>query len=211
MLYLNQVMCMLASKRYKEITGRCYVYNIMPITNIPSVMCNGILSFNLAEKIDHQSVAMNTAQQRRAAVRMPDGRSLHDYANLYFSYWNPMLSVRRGFNDKICILALYSSVLDIAGCVVSDQNAAADLTRFYPAKIGIEKINFAKVHAESWKHSDIYEESQHKKIKCAEILVPDFIEPTYIAGAYVHSERARQEMTKAGFSQRIVVTLRAFF
>ena len=202
---------MLPSERYKELTGKLYVYNIMPIDNISSVVRNGILSFNLAERIDHQSVAMNDVQARRSAVRMPDGRSLHDFANLYFSFWNPMLSKRRGLNDKICILALHTSVLDIDGCVVSDQNAAADLTRFYPAEIGIEQIDFAKVHAKSWKHDNVYEESRHKKIKCAEVLVPNCVEPAYIAGANVHSEAAKQKMVENGFLWPIVVEPSVFF
>ena len=36
-------------------------------------------------------------------------------------------------------MAIHSLVLDIEGCVVSDQNAASLTVRFYDADIGFEK------------------------------------------------------------------------
>jgi hypothetical protein len=56
---------------------------IMPIKNLPSVMKRGILSNRRADSVPHESVADPEIQARRARVRVPGGRPLHEYANLY--------------------------------------------------------------------------------------------------------------------------------
>lgn len=38
--------------------GRKSVYNIQPINNIPSVIRYGILSYNRAQELNHESIAM---------------------------------------------------------------------------------------------------------------------------------------------------------
>lgn len=203
---------MLPSIRYHEITRRKYVYNIMPIANIPTVMQYGIVCYNRANRLAHTSIAITGVQELRDKVTIPNGRNLHDYASLYFSFWNPMLSVRRNQNEQLCILAVKSTVLDIEGCIVSDRNAAVELARFYPPHIGLEKIDFSKVHAEFWiGHTNPYENSEHKTIKCAEVLIPDYVPLEYIAGAYVVSEEAKQDLLNAGFDRQILVKSNYFF
>ena len=61
------------------------LHYITPIENLPSILKYGILSHRRVEKLDHKSVAMADVQARRAAVRIPGGRPLHEYANLYFN------------------------------------------------------------------------------------------------------------------------------
>ena len=89
----------LASERYYELTTKKYVYNIMPIANIPSVLQHGIVCFDQMQKFQHSSIAMNDVQERRSRVEIPNGCSLHQYANLYFSFHNPMLYKRQGLAD----------------------------------------------------------------------------------------------------------------
>ena len=54
-----------------------------------------------AKSIKHSSVAMSEIQGRRDLVMVPNGRSLHEYANLYFDPRNPMMFKRR--NEDICV------------------------------------------------------------------------------------------------------------
>ena len=89
---------MRASDRFEEITHQTGLYNIQPINNIPSIMKRGLLSNEKARKINHTSIAMNEVQDRRDLIRIPNGLRLHQYANLYFDPWNPMLSKRRNQN-----------------------------------------------------------------------------------------------------------------
>ncbi len=59
------------------------LHYITPIGNVPSILQQGILSHAGASRLQHQSVAMQEMQDRRARVRVPGGRPLHEYANLY--------------------------------------------------------------------------------------------------------------------------------
>jgi hypothetical protein len=52
---------------------------------------------------------------------------------------------------------------------------------------------------------------KRKRIKCAEILVPDVIAYEYIIGAIVVNEQARQELILQGFEKKIVIEPKTFF
>lgn len=78
------------SEKYREITGKKCFFNIMPLENIASVIENGILSHDNINT-EHKSIAMSEIQERREKVYVPNGLRLHQYANLYFDYKNPML------------------------------------------------------------------------------------------------------------------------
>ena len=67
------------------------LHYISPIANLVSIMQRGILSNRRAAKLQHQSVAKQEVQDLRAKVRVPGGRALHEYANLYICARNPML------------------------------------------------------------------------------------------------------------------------
>lgn len=197
---------------YRAITRKRFLYNITAIDNIPSIMQNGILCHDRASRIQHTSVAIESVQSRRADVRIPNGRQLHQYANLYFDYHNPMLSYLRAQNEELCILALSASVLDIPDCIVSDRNAAVAIAMFYPANEGIDKLDYEKILAQFWLHpDDEVEERNHKAIKCAEILVPDHIPYNYVSAACVVSETAKEQLIHKGFNREIIVDAEKFF
>ena len=200
------------SALYYELTGRRHVYNIMPIQNIPSVIRYGIVCYDTMSKLPHESVAMNEVQQRRDSVIIPGGHRLHSYANLYFAYDNPMLYSRKDQAEKICILAVSAKVLDIEGCVVSDQNAATGLVRFYPPALGIQSIDFNLVFARYWTHpEDFCLQILHKHVKCAEILIPESVPYKFINGAYVYNQQALELLSEYGFTRKIIVEPKEFY
>ena len=202
---------MLASARYYEIAKRKFVYNIMPIENIPSVRQHGIVCFNQMQQFQHSSIAMNEVQERRSRVEIPNGLSLHQYANLYFSYHNPMLFKRKDMAEDLCILALSSTVMDIEGCILSDRNAATSLVRFYSPIEGLEKLDFQKIHAKYWTDDSPLVQRENKAIKCAEILVPYYIPTDYIIGAYVVCNESAEQLRSCGFDKEIKVSSKVFF
>jgi hypothetical protein len=136
---------------------------------------------------------------------------LHRYANLYFTYHNPMLYARQAQAENICILLISCSVLDTSGCIVTDRNAATDLVKFYPPEEGIRQIEFDKVFAQYWIHDDPYEQINHKAIKCAEVLVPHKVPYDQIMGACVVSENAKQKLQETGFDRTISVRPKVFY
>lgn len=162
----------------------------MPIANLASVLENGILSHERAERLKHRSVAMQEVQDRRDVKQVPQGLRLHQYANLYFDARNPMLSKRRSEAETLCVLAIARSVLKRPDVVITDQNAASDYVRFYhPTHWNM--IDFNDVFDTDWRHpDDARRQYQHKSRKCAEVLVPHAVPPELLQGAYVVSETA---------------------
>lgn len=184
----------------------------MPIENIPSVLSRGILCFEEAKKfINHISIANEEVQEKRDKKIVPNGLRLHQYANLYFTYHNPMMYVKKNEAENLCILVISSSVLDIDGCVVSDRNAASSYVRFYSPIDGVEMIDFEKVFAEYWLHDNYYEWVEHRAIKCAEILIPNYIPFKYIEGAYVLDNNSMDRLLELGFYKQIAVNRSVFF
>lgn len=168
------------------------LHYITAIENVPSISQYGILSHNLAEQLAHDSVAMPEIQERRSNKQIPGARPLHEYANLYFDAHNPMLSKCRVRNSGICVLRVNASVLDQAGVIVTDRNAASGWARFWPGAEGLANINRDRVFARYWLHQDDpYEEMRHKSEKCAELLVPDRVGAHLIVGAYVANQNAQ--------------------
>ena len=172
-----------------EIMNRADVtelHYITAIANVTSILQHGILSHTLAGQLAHDSVAMPEIQERRRNKQIPGARPLRDYANLYFDAHNPMLSRCRQRNNEICILRIDHSVLELPNVIVTDRNAATDLVRFWRVAEGLVRLDYQRLFAQYWTHpDDLYDQSNHKAEKCAEVLVPDRLAAQMIMGAYV--------------------------
>lgn len=201
----------MVSDAYTMRTGREYLYNIMPLKNIPSVITYGILCYERVVALQHESVAMEEVQSKRARVIVPNGLPLHRYANLYFDYRNPMMYKRKDMASELCILGVRNKVLDWQGCVVTDSNAASHYAHFMSPADGLKGIDFGRVYARSWVHDDPYEKWRHKVQKCAEILIPEVVPYSEIVAACVWSDETKSQLVKLGFDKPIVVAPDAFF
>jgi hypothetical protein len=187
------------------------LHYITPIANVPSILQHGLLSHNRAKKIAHQSVAMPEIQQLRSVKVVPGGRPLHDYVNLYFHARNPMLYKRQAQHQELCVLRISPDALDFPSAIICDGNAASDYTRFWPSPGGLRFLSGDDVFAEWWTDANPIEESRKRRIKCAEVLVPDQIEVCYITGAYVSCPAAQGALAAAGFRLPITVDAHLFF
>ncbi len=167
---------------------------ITPIKNMGSIYTLGILSHKKAEKISHQSVAMDEIQERRKKVVVPGGRPLHQYVNLYFHAGNPMMFKRKDFYKGLCIVKVSKDVLNLPQVVISDRNASSDYVRFYAVSEGLRVIDKERVFARYWNHDDPIEKFRHVFEKCAEVLVPDKVPKEFILGAYVSSEDSKVKL-----------------
>lgn len=58
------------------------LHYITPIRNVPSILRLGLLSYRRAQRLNHESVADETVQLKRADKNVPGGQRLHDYVNL---------------------------------------------------------------------------------------------------------------------------------
>ena len=199
------------SELFTQITKLTELYNIQAIDNIPSIMQRGLLSHEKSSEIKHTSIAMKEVQDRRDKICIPNGMSLHRYANVYFDPRNPMLYVRRNENFNLCILKFSRDILDINGIVLSDRNASSNYASFYQPDIGLRKIDFELVYARYWTDENPYEHMRKKSIKCAEVLVPYRIPYEYVVGAAVVNETAKQKLEDVGFDKEIVIEPKMFF
>jgi len=187
------------------------LHYITPINNIPSILQHGILSHKRAERITHETVALQEVQERRKDKRLPTGKWLHDYVNLYICARNPMMYRRRDLHQDLCVLRISPEVLDIRGAVVADRNASSEYAAFYPSPEGLRKVNGEMVFSEYWTHSDQILEWEHKPIKCAEILIPNRLDPLYIMGAYGSARQTVKCLRENGLTGNIVVDEHMFF
>lgn len=184
---------------------------ITPIQNVPSIMKYGILCHQKAKSLHHVSVAMQEVQDRREGKAVPGGLPLHKYANLYISARNPMLFKRRGEHADICVLRVSTDILDLPNVVISDGNAASNYTAFLASPDGLARIDKDLVFAEYWTHSDQIIKWRKANAKCAEVLVPDGVEPKFIMGIYVSGQEAEQELKALGCTLPITINGHLFF
>ena len=174
------------------------LHYITPLANVSSICKLGILSHQKARNRVHDSVAMPEIQEKRSQVIVPGGRRLHEYANLYICARNPMLRKRRDQHDQLCVLRVSPSVLDLRGVVISDQNASSSHCRFVAAPAGLSIVNQDLTFAEFWTDPDPITAWRCKSAKCAEVLVPDRVDPRFLMGAYVSCEEAQRRFAGMG-------------
>jgi hypothetical protein len=185
---------------------------IVPIATVPSILRRGILSHRRADSVSHESIALQGVQDHRAKVIVPNGRPLHDYANLYICPRNPMLLKRRDIHDQICVLRVSSDVLDMPNVVVTNSNAGSKYVRFSPALGGLAIVDKDRTFSRWWNHpDDQMEKWRHSAQKCAEVLVPDVVPVRYINGAYASCEESNQTLVAAGFNSPVAITRDLFF
>ena len=190
------------------------LHYICPIGNLPSIVARGLLSHKRAARIEHHSVAMQEIQERRKDILVPGARPLHEYVNLYINGRNKMMyKVVRGHGAAtVCVLRVDTAVLDLPGAIVVDQNASSGHARFAPAPKGLALINEELVFAEYWNHPDDPVESmRHGSIVCAEILVPDRLDPRYISGVHVKDQEVAATIRSAAPDVRVTINPYLFF
>lgn len=187
------------------------LHYITPIDNVPSIIKLGILSHAGAAEIEHVSVAMDEIQQRRARVVVPGGRPLHEYANLYLCARNPMTYKRRNKHADLCVLRVGVNVLDHPGVVVTDGNAASDYTRFAPAPEGLAIVDEELTFAEYWTDADEASAWRKKRTKCAEVLVPNYVNQSLIYGVYVSNRRSLRRFNRLNTDLNVDINGHIFF
>lgn len=190
------------------------LHYITAIDNLPSMMQYGLLSHRRAANLSHRSVALQVIQGLRSKKQVPGGQHLHEYVNLYINARNAMLSrvlVDASVHD-ICVVRVSTDVLDLPGVAIADQNAASDYVRFTNAPSGLARIDRATVFAQYWTHpGDQIAEWRHKSAMCAEVLVPDVVDPGYLGGVYVGSQKAQQRVAALGSTLLATLDPQKFF
>jgi hypothetical protein len=154
---------------------------------------------------------MQEIQERRAKVKVPGGRRLHEYVNLYISARNPMLYLRRGDHESLCVLQISPEVLDLDGVVIADRNASSDYCLFGQAPSALANVDKDLVFARYWTDPNPIQAYIRKSVKCAEVLVPDRVPPEFIRGTYVSCHEGRRRVVALAPDLAITISGHLFF
>lgn len=105
------------------------------------------------------------------------------------------------------------SVLGLPKVVIADGNAASGPTAsaFWPSPSGLAKIDKGTVFAEWWNDPDLFTLWENRRVKCAEVLVPDRLDARFISGAYVSCDDAESKLKTLAPRLAIIIDAHMFF
>jgi hypothetical protein len=188
------------------------LHYITDARNLGSILAMGLLCHQRAGAVPHQSVASEEIQERRRLKRLPNGERLHSYVNLYFDARNPMMYklLQKGLTNLI-VICVSPDVLGIPGTILTDGNAAAEVTGFYPSPDGLGNLDENLIYAQSWNDPDYWTKVEKKRVRCAEVLVPELISPAYIRSCYADNSSVRASCRQVAGSLRIEINRSMYF
>lgn len=204
------------NKIKKDSIQECYY--LTHIENISSILQRGILSHRRVSKLQARTSCMDISNQevqerrdRKVVQRVDENKkplNLHRFVNLYLNPNNAMISAiyqSRGIPSKdLCVLRISKEILNRGDVILTNQNAATDMARFYPSTnfhldedytfclssqtaVGYKDVQHLSLF--KWKNSGQIS-TIRKQIRQAEVLVPYQIDPSYIVGVFVSCDEA---------------------
>ena len=125
--------------------------------NFKSIIENGILPQNKANKIVYDSFADNEVQKLRSSISLyisgNKKKKLHDLVPLYFTPKTPTSSRIREDQNNIffCKISSIKLITDInKDFAFTDGNAASLDTRKYYSLNSLNKLNWKNINSDSW-------------------------------------------------------------
>lgn len=165
------------------------------IKNLQQILANGGLSsYKRMRERQYQSLANDDVQAGRALIIVQVSQmQLHDYVPLYFGFKTPMVACNQSQNEHIVFLRMSLNILAQPGVVFSDGNARSNTTKFYPFK---EFDDLGVLDITSIQTVRYANDSEIKRKKQAEILVPNFLSFEQVFDIICFSELAAKEVMK---------------
>jgi hypothetical protein len=178
------------------------LYYITHIDNLPSIFKHGIFSHRLIEEraVSYTPIYDASIVGNREAKLAPDGRSLWEFANIYFQPRNPMLYrvVHEKSEKQIVILGIKNQVMNTPSAFITNGNAASDATEFFDYSNGLRAISeiWGIINAEWWNSVDGSKRKIMAECLIAEIIPPDMIHSVYVANYGVADTVKAQNLPK---------------
>jgi len=173
------------------------LFYIAHIDNVLSILEHGIFSHRqIMEKgIAYTPIYDSQIVSSRKSRMTPDGKSVWEYANLYFQARNPMLYrvICEKPSERIAVIAVNKNVINLSGVFISKGNAASLSSEIISGKDIYKLLNepTTALTLEWWKDED----GSKRKIM-AECLVPDHIPPENIASIYVSNDGVSSRLAR---------------
>lgn len=186
------------------------LYYITHIDNVPSILEKGIICHDtiIREGIRYTRIYDEEIVSNRKNRESPNGKSLWNFANVYFQATNPMLYrvTREKGVEKIAIIAVRRDILDLEGVFVSDGNAASYNSKIEPVSPSLLSVIADQIATIWWDAVD------GKRKSMAECLVPEKIDPEYVQTVFVVNHDVKAEVDqKVGNSRVLVVPMPGLF
>jgi hypothetical protein len=161
------------------------LYYISHVKNLDSILKMGILSHNkiVEQGLPFERIYNPEVVSRREGIKVPDGRSLWDFANIYFQARNPMLFtvIRNNPLDQIAVIGIDRRILGKDDIYITTGNAAHSQSEIIPIS---EKKKYLpdilnQINRVYWNEVD-----GSKRTIMSECLIPTSISPNYIRSIY---------------------------
>jgi hypothetical protein len=182
------------------------LYYITHVNNLPSIVKNGILAHRriLESAIPFTPIYDTGIISNREKKQTPGGKTLWDFANMYFQPRNPMLYRVLHEKDKadIVVVAVQPAVLSAPGALVTTGNAASSDSEILSSEAGQERVfeNWNVITSEWWNSMD----GSKRKIM-AECLVPDRVPAEYIHSVYVATQAVAENVRQMKLAREIPI------
>jgi len=178
------------------------LYYITHIDNVQSILQKGILSHERVENenIKYTPIYNKEIISKRHEIKVPDGRNLWSFANLFFKARNAML-YRVIFDpinpinpNDVIVLGIRKDILNHQDIFVTTGNAASSYSKILPISHLNEVVQIVK---DIMKKDYWTDEDGSKRKTMAECLVPDSVPPEYVQSIYVVSDEAMDKVKDA--------------
>lgn len=165
--------------------------------NLASIFASGaLLSKNSLAGLNVSVVDISNPgiqEWRNQKIVSQANRSIHDYVPLYFGFKTPMVACVQRDNEKIVFLRFSLDILELPGVIISDGNARSDSTVFRCFS-SIDDLGFLDVRTVlGVKYAN---DSEKKRRKQAEVLVPDRLGVQQILDIICYSEAAKRAIER---------------
>ncbi len=173
------------------------LYHITSLGNIPSILINGLLSYNATKQRKvWVSSCSNREIQGRRAQKLIGGLTANDYVPLFFSKKTPMLcAIETAANSSgvaMVYICIRPEIIGEKGVYFSDGNVASNATKNYCRLEELISLDWKNIFG--WNREEIgFEEAKRKK--SAEVLVPHCINPTWFSKFIVPDKEAESELS----------------
>jgi hypothetical protein len=182
------------SKTLSKIIAEIYqierCYHMTHIQNLASILeANELRSYNKMRGQTYLNLSNEDVQAGRAAITIgATGRPLHEYVPLYMGFKTPMVAVNQKHNEDLIFLQFRLDILSLHGVVVTDGNARSNATKFktYTQPSDLDFLDISAIRGVKYAH-----DSDLKRKKQAEVLVPDSLSLSYLAYINCYSEDSK--------------------
>jgi len=164
-----------------------YIYHMSHIDNLNSILQNGLISYNQALDLKHIDISNRDVNIRRTVIEPIFNKQIHSYVPFYFNPRNAMLYARREIQNNLVVLAIDRILIYHETSLFTDGNAAAKNTKFFNDLHELKTLNWKCINAKYW--TDCLD---GKRIKMAEVLIVDIVEPKYIKKIYCNNYVLKQ-------------------